>query len=265
MLRFLTILLAVLFAPCLWAQTPEPFPEFTFKRIAPPSAGTSRRITVQIDPDAPVAPRPDLPASSETPDLVDPKITAFWQAIAPGIEAASPARLGLAVQAVSAFDLPTPSLANLQTIASIHGRTILGASVTEDVSPALVLAVITVESSGNVQAESSAGAQGLMQLIPATADRFDVDDALDPVQNITGGARYLSWLLKEFGGDPILALAGYNAGENAVKRAGGVPEFAETRAYVPKVIAAWSVAKGLCLTPPELPTDGCVFASMAAN
>lgn len=265
MLRIFSILLAVIAAPGLWAQTPEPFPDFTFKRIGPPSAGASKRITIQIDPDAAVATTAALPTASATPDLVDPKITAFWQAIAPGIEAASPARLSLAAQAVRAFDLPTPSLASLQTIASTHGRTILGASVTENVSPALVLAVIMVESSGKVQAESSAGAQGLMQLIPATADRFDVEDALDPAQNIAGGARYLSWLLKEFGGDPVLALAGYNAGENAVKRAGGVPEFAETRAYVPKVIAAWSVAKGLCLTPPELPTDGCVFASMAAN
>lgn len=265
MRSILVIVFAILVASRGVAQDPQPFPDFTFKRVTPPSAGTARRITVQIDPAAPAPQTPAAPTSGGAPALVDPQITAFWTAIAPGIEGASPARLRLAAEAARAFDLPSPSLANVQTIANAHGRTILGASVAANVSPALVLAVIYVESGGRAQAFSGAGAQGLMQLIPATAARFDVTDPFDPVQNITGGATYLSWLLNEFNGDPILALAGYNAGENAVKRAGGVPEYAETRAYVPKVISAWRVAKGLCLTPPELPTDGCVFASLAAN
>ena len=98
-----------------------------------------------------------------------------------------------------------------------------------------------------------------MQLIPATADRFGVTNALDASQNIKGGVAYLDWLLKEFGGDPILALAGYNAGENAVKKHAGVPPYAETRDYVPKVLAAFAVARNLCRTPPELVSDGCVF------
>lgn len=247
-------------------QEPQPFPDFTFKRVTPPQAGTRKRINVQIDPEAQQAVlAPSAPAAAAALAPVDPKLTAFWQAIAPGIEGASPARLGLAAQAVRAFDMPSPALRDLQTIVQAHGRTILAASVQANVSPALVLAVISVESGGRAKAESRAGAQGLMQLIPATAERFSVSDAFDPAQNIAGGTRYLSWLLSEFSGDPVLALAGYNAGENAVKRAGGVPEFAETRAYVPKVIAAWRVARGLCLTPPELPTDGCVFAGMAAG
>ncbi len=104
-----------------------------------------------------------------------------------------------------------------------------------------------------------------MQLIPATAERFGVTDAFDATQNITGGMAYLEFLLNRFQGDALLALAGYNAGENAVIRAGGVPDFEETRAYVPKVVAAWDVARSLCLTPPELPTDGCVFGVLAAN
>ena len=77
--------------------------------------------------------------------------------------------------------------------------------------------------------------------------------------NLKLGTWYLKYLLKLFK-SPLLAAAGYNAGENAVKNSGGVPPFDETRAYVPKVLAAWQVARGLCMTPPELITDGCVFA-----
>jgi soluble lytic murein transglycosylase-like protein len=121
------------------------------------------------------------------------------------------------------------------------------------------LALISVESGGRTVAESNKGAQGLMQLIPDTAARFGVTDSTDPVQNIKGGVAYLVWLMNEFKGDPILALAGYNAGENAVKKHGGVPPYAETRNYVPKVLAAWTVAKGMCMSPPELVSDGCVF------
>lgn len=116
-----------------------------------------------------------------------------------------------------------------------------------------------VESAGKPNAVSSAGAVGLMQLIPATAKRFKVEDSTDPKQNIAGGVAYLDWLFKEFSHDPVLALAGYNAGENAVKKHKGVPPFAETRGYVPKVVAAWKVAKALCITPPKYAIDGCVF------
>jgi soluble lytic murein transglycosylase-like protein len=104
-----------------------------------------------------------------------------------------------------------------------------------------------------------------MQLIPATAERFGVKDSKDPVENIKGGVAYLDWLMDKFDNDPVLVLAAYNAGENAVLRYSGVPPFAETRAYVPKVIAAWTVARGLCLTPPQLISDGCVFAIREAK
>jgi soluble lytic murein transglycosylase-like protein len=119
--------------------------------------------------------------------------------------------------------------------------------------------VISVESAGRVDAVSSAGATGLMQLMPATADRFGVTDSTDGAQNIKGGVAYLEWLLDHFDNDPLLALAGYNAGEGNVRRYEGIPPFPETRAYVPKVLAAWQVAKGLCQTAPELITDACVF------
>ena len=98
-----------------------------------------------------------------------------------------------------------------------------------------------------------------MQLMPATAARFGVTDSLVAADNIRGGVAYLDWLIEHFDGDPILALAGYNAGEGAVRDNAGVPPYPETRGYVPKVIAAWTVARGLCQTPPDLMTDGCVF------
>ncbi|MFT6912329.1 MAG: soluble lytic murein transglycosylase-like protein, partial [Paracoccaceae bacterium] len=81
----------------------------------------------------------------------------------------------------------------------------------------------------------------------------------DPAQNIKGGVAYLNWLMGAFDRDPLMVLAAYNAGENAVTRHGGVPPYPETRDYVPKVLAAWTVARGLCATPPELVSDGCVF------
>ena len=103
--------------------------------------------------------------------------------------------------------------------------------------PKLVHAVIRAESGYNPNALSPKGAIGMMQLIPATAARFGVRNANDPTENINGGSRYLSELLKMFNGNVELALAGYNAGENAVIRAGNrVPPYAETMAYVPKVL-----------------------------
>lgn len=101
--------------------------------------------------------------------------------------------------------------------------------------PALVLAVIRAESNFNPKAQSPKNAQGLMQLIPGTAKRFEVDDVWDPLQNIRGGMAYLRWLLDHFAGNEALALAGYNAGENAVRRYNGIPPYPETRSYVKRV------------------------------
>jgi len=102
--------------------------------------------------------------------------------------------------------------------------------------PNLVLAVIETESGFNPKALSPKNAQGLMQLIPATASRFGVDDVWDPKQNLRGGMAYLRWLLDHFDGDVELALAGYNAGEKAVERHGGIPPYAETQDYVKRII-----------------------------
>ncbi len=101
--------------------------------------------------------------------------------------------------------------------------------------PRLVFAVISAESNFDVDARSRKNAQGLMQLIPETAERFAVRNAFDPVENLRGGMSYLRWLLSYFRGDVALALAGYNAGEGAVDRHRGVPPYAETVAYVRRI------------------------------
>jgi soluble lytic murein transglycosylase-like protein len=103
------------------------------------------------------------------------------------------------------------------------------------VDEAVVRAIIHAESAFRPNAVSHAGAQGLMQLIPATASRFGVSDVFDPGQNIRGGVQYLAWLLKRYDQDLTLAAAGYNAGEGAVDRHGGVPPYAETQRYVQRV------------------------------
>lgn len=244
--------------------------DFSFKRVTVPKSGSGNRITVQIDPNAPRGPSAPSAAGAAVaavaPQGAAPKITGlewFWLAVSPKLSDSGPGRLEQALRemdnAPDGKSVPAPRLQTLQSIASAHGLEILRATVGTDVSPALVLALISVESAGKSIATSHAGAQGLMQLMPDTAARFGVTDSMDPADNIKGGVAYLAWLMKHFDNDPILALAGYNAGEGAVRNNEGVPPYAETRAYVPKVLAAWKVAKGLCLTPPELMTDGCVF------
>lgn len=103
------------------------------------------------------------------------------------------------------------------------------------VEESVVRAIIHAESSFNPMALSHAGAQGLMQLMPATARRFGVSNSYDASQNIRGGVQYLAWLLKRFNGNLTLAAAGYNAGEGAVDRHGGVPPYQETQRYVARV------------------------------
>ncbi len=242
--------------------------DFTFRKIGPPSSA-GKRITVQIDPESNPFPQEDKPeVEAASPAQPANKAFAwFWEAVSPAIAAGGRGRFTQAVdqiaEAPTGQEVPEPSLAAVQRIASDYGSEILTQGLEKRLSPALIVALISVESGGRPAIESNKGAQGLMQLIPDTAARFGVSDATDPAQNIRGGTAYLAWLMKEFNNDPVLALAGYNAGEGAVRKHNGVPPYAETRAYVPKVLAAWRVARSLCLTPPELASDGCVFRSLS--
>jgi hypothetical protein len=116
-----------------------------------------------------------------------------------------------------------------------YAQTIRAASVEFGVDEAFLRAIIHAESAYNPRALSIKGAQGLMQLMPATANDMGVRDAFDADQNIRGGARYLALLLRNFNGDERLAAAAYNAGATAVLRYNGVPPYAETQVYVERV------------------------------
>jgi soluble lytic murein transglycosylase-like protein len=119
--------------------------------------------------------------------------------------------------------------------------------------PALVLAVVHVESGGEARALSPKGAQGLMQLMPKTAAELGVMDRLDPAANLDGGSRYLDALLRKYRGDLRKALAAYNAGPGAVARHGGVPPYRETQEYVRRVLRRYA-AGSLAAGPPASPS-----------
>ncbi|NHX27165.1 lytic transglycosylase domain-containing protein [Escherichia coli] len=254
---------ALLAASVAVAEAPPPYPDFTFRRVKPPVSPAEKRITVQI---APQVVAPDLPPVVHIPDTpFNPggpvgSLAWYWDAVSPAMADSGPGRLAPAVEALrngpSGSSVPAPRLQVMQNLATAYRAEILKATIGTRVSPALVLAVMGVESGGRADAVSPKGATGLM---PDTAARFGVSNIADPAENIRGGVAYLDWLMKEFERDPILVLAGYNAGEGAVKGNNGVPPYAETRDYVPKVLAAWAVARSLCKTPPELITDGCAL------
>ena len=121
----------------------------------------------------------------------------------------------------------------------------------QGVDPRFIHAVIWQESKYDTHARSHAGAQGLMQLIPATAERFGCDDPNDPVQNITAGTKYLGWLLKRFSGNVQLALAGYNAGEGSVDKYAGIPPYNETQNYVKIISKRYGKTYHPILSPAE--------------
>ena len=119
------------------------------------------------------------------------------------------------------------------------------------VDPRFIHAVIKQESRYNPKAVSQVGAQGLMQMMPATAKRFGLKDPFDPAANVEAGTKYLKFLLKRFNGDVSLALAGYNAGEGSVDKYNGVPPYGETQNYVKKIEATYGKTYHPVLTPDD--------------
>jgi len=129
---------------------------------------------------------------------------------------------------------------SLQRKAASHAGSIDLAARKYQVDKELIQAVIAVESCFRSKAVSPAGAEGLMQLMPATADRFGVTDSFNAKQNVLAGSRYLKWLLNRFDGNMKYALAGYNAGEGRVDQYKGIPPYKETRSYVKNVLAIYA-------------------------
>jgi hypothetical protein len=271
------------------AEGLPPARDFSFKRVKVGEGLPGKRITVQIDPleqarllavlpkvgparEPEALPPVGAEGAGARPQGPVPSAAArygwFWDLVPAGIDEVGGrfiAALDALGQAPEGAAVAAPRLQHMQELADRWGTEILKATVGTEVSPALVLAVMATESAGRVDAESHAGAQGLMQLIPETAERFDVADAMDGVANIRGGVAYLDWLMKHFDRDAVMVIAAYNAGEGAVRANRGVPPYAETRDYVPKVLAAWQVAQGLCLTPPVVVSDPCVFRVISAS
>jgi soluble lytic murein transglycosylase-like protein len=131
--------------------------------------------------------------------------------------------------------LPGVNFGSVQLNTLAYSSEIHTAALQYGVEEAVVRAIIHAESAYRPNALSHAGAQGLMQLIPATASRFGVADPFDPGQNIRGGVQYLAWLMKRYSSNLTLVAAAYNAGEGAVDRNGGVPPYSETQRYVQRV------------------------------
>ncbi|HEY0784117.1 MAG TPA: lytic transglycosylase domain-containing protein [Thermoanaerobaculia bacterium] len=131
------------------------------------------------------------------------------------------------------------------------GGLLYEAAKRHSVNPRLLKAVVDAESAGHATAISRVGARGLMQLMPATAERFGIakGDLFLPAQNIEAGSRYLAWLLEQFPNDLPKVLAAYNAGENAVQRYGGVPPYRETRNYVRRIFSILGLSLSGTLGP----------------
>ena len=149
---------------------------------------------------------------------------------------------------------------SIERKAAAHAGVISQAARQYSIDRELIQAVIAVESCFNQRAVSPAGAQGLMQLMPVTAERFGVSDSFNAKQNILAGARYLQWLLKRFNGNLRYAVAGYNAGEGRIDQYGGIPPFKETQNYVKHVIAIYSrLAPEKAVTPKNTIANGTVY------
>ncbi|HEX8502285.1 MAG TPA: lytic transglycosylase domain-containing protein [Pyrinomonadaceae bacterium] len=168
--------------------------------------------------------------------------SSFTRVFAP--VSAMTAEAAVSVEDYIPSDVPTSGDHDLDLVIARTGRNL-------GVDPRLIHAVIWQESKYKPSAESHAGAQGLMQLMPAAAQRFGCEDRNDAEQNVKAGTKYLRWLLKRFDGNVTLALAAYNAGEGNVDKYEGVPPFGETQAYVRIITGRYGKNYHPVLTPEE--------------
>ncbi|MDE2406898.1 MAG: lytic transglycosylase domain-containing protein [Xanthomonadaceae bacterium] len=227
-----------------------------------PAAASASAVPVLTAPLVPVVAAP-VPAA---PRLIRGQVYAYVGK--DGVRNYSSARpVGVAAAAVRTIPysymetcyacgvLPGLNFRSLRLNTTAYQDEIRAAAREHGVEEAIVRAIIHAESAFNPNALSRVGAQGLMQLMPGTARRFGVSDAFNAGQNIRGGVQYLAFLLKRFNGNLTLAAAGYNAGEGAVDKYGGVPPYSETQRYVQRVaILAERYRSGL--NPVALPSQG---------
>ncbi len=182
----------------------------------------------------------------------------FWEEVPPRIEDGSRAKaMQIVANARNGRQGIFRTKAQARSVLTRWRAEIKAAARKAGINEALIVAVVIVESGGNPYAKSPKGALGLGQLMPGTAHRYGVRDAFDPAENLRGSATYLSDLINMFRGDLVLALAAYNSGAQAVFKYRGVPPYAETRAYVPKVLAAFEMAGDICASHPRAARRKC--------
>jgi soluble lytic murein transglycosylase-like protein len=170
--------------------------------------------------------------------LVQTRATSTGASAAPVVPMASAASSTSFASALAAAGAPAGAAAPSGGSASApYDQMVEQAALRNGLDPALLHGLIQQESGFNPSSQSSAGASGLTQLMPGTASSMGVSNPMDPGESIEGGARYLSQMMSEFGGNTSDALAAYNAGPGAVKQYGGVPPYAETESYVTKVLS----------------------------
>lgn len=168
----------------------------------------------------------------------------YSPALAPDVQAMPVAKKAVVAEDYIPADIPSSGDRELDLV-------ILRAGEKYGVDPRFIHAVIWQESKYKVKARSHAGAQGLMQLMPATARRFGCTDAYDTASNIDAGTKYLRWLLKRFDGNVSLALAGYNAGEGSVDKYNGIPPYNETQNYVRIITGRYGKLSHPLLSPEQ--------------
>jgi len=210
---------------------------------ASPVAGSPATLGAATAP-APAAPAPQLPY--QAPRLVQGQVYSYikdgvrhYSSRPPkgvaGVSAMRTIKYSFMESCYACAARPGVNFGTVHLNTAAYQAEIAAAARDYGVDEAVVRAIIHAESAFNPNALSRVGAQGLMQLMPATARRFGVNNAFDAGQNIRGGVQYLAWLLKRFNGDVSLAAAGYNAGEGAVDKYRGVPPYSETQRYVQRV------------------------------
>jgi soluble lytic murein transglycosylase-like protein len=220
------------------AAPPAPMPQGSASAAAAAPAG--RRVEFLTVPGAATAPTPAATAGARVSrgavyTYVKDGVTHYTN-VRPQNAGAPVRTLFTYVETCYACSaLPGVNFGNVRLNTAAYAAEIRAAAQEFGVDEALVRAIVHAESAFNPNALSHKGAQGLMQLIPATASRFGVSDPFAPEQNIRGGVEYLRWLLNRFDNNATLAAAGYNAGEGNVDKYGGVPPFNETQRYVERV------------------------------